>query len=383
MRDIKKNFILLYFSKLFMKKQVLFLIITTLFLVSCSVQSQQTNLGIIDMFNCKEDHVCMDGITEQILEVKAAKELLKELDKIGKTNNEVLIGCHPLAHSIGRTIYKRAQDLQEVFEQCDHTCHSGCYHGAMERVFFPDQGGHDMHVTPAMLREKTPSVCEQFQVGYGNLRFQCLHGLGHAVVFFSDYDLIEGLKLCDLLGTEWDRTSCYGGAFMENVVNVEKAKFLNNDPHYPCNSLEAKYQPSCYMMQTSRMLGLGLSYEEIGKECETLGETRDACMSSLGRDASNDARLNPDGAPVCETLKNERDTENCVRGLTNALNDNSWDGRYSFPYCESLANYKSYCFRTTLVYLRDSLRVPMDMVLESCSYAKDQVRCKTWVEDYY
>jgi len=72
----------------------------------------------------------------------------------------------------------------------------------VEGVFFSDAIGIP-HVTSDALREKVPTVCENFDYGaHGDTRFQCLHGLGHATLLFTDYNLTESLKICDLLPSQ-------------------------------------------------------------------------------------------------------------------------------------------------------------------------------------
>ena len=349
--------------------------------VSMNTIKSGSEIGVLGMFRCGSDGVCMDSAAESLLQAKSAKELLAQLDELGKKNGEVLLQCHPITHSIGRMLYKKLsgekKNIGDAFQQCDHTCHSGCFHGAMERVFFSDDSIGAPHVTSDALREKVPTVCENFDYGvHGNIRFQCLHGLGHAVLFFADYNLTESLKICDLLSSQWDQTSCYGGTFMENVHAINKSKrYLTDSPHFPCNAVEENYKGACYIMQTTRMLELGLSYEGVAKECESAGDYRNMCMQSLGRDASNDARTNKSTA-VCTSLSTEADRQYCITGLVYALSDNSWDGRYAFPYCDSLLySYIEFCYKTTVSYLLNSLYISKATIINSCKAHSSYADC--------
>lgn len=341
-------------------------------------------ISVLDIHRCNNNVTCMDGISGILLESKSAKELLAELDDLGKTDSSILVQCHPITHSVGRSLYKKLSEegkhIADVFQQCDHTCHSGCFHGAMERLFL--SASQDGHITPQILREKAPTICTSFEYGLeGNLRFQCLHGLGHAILFFNNYNLTDSLKICDLLSIEWDASSCYGGTFMENLVAFDKSKrYVNSDPHFPCNALEEKYKEACYMMQTSRMSELGLSDTDISKECEKAGKYRGACMQSLGRDRSNIARNDPKLATVCTTLNNTNGTQACINGLIYALIDNSWDGRYAFPYCDTLPNnYLFYCYNTSIAYLKNSLHINKTTILNSCTNYSNYLNCTTLV----
>ncbi len=63
------------------------------------------------------------------------------------------------------------------------------------------------------------------------LRFQCVHGIGHGLTMFYAHNSAAGVGGCDLLREHWDRESCYGGAFMENIVNATASH------HHPAASL--------------------------------------------------------------------------------------------------------------------------------------------------
>ena len=343
---------------------------------------------VSDIFRCGNDANCMDTVAGSLLQTRDTRELLAELDELGKQDSQVLIQCHPIVHAIGRMSYKLSGNVGDAFQLCDHTCHSGCFHGIMERVFVPDQplaeGATTIHIPPQVVRDKVPTICEPFGFGLeGNMRFQCLHGLGHAVMFFLNYDLIVALNACDSLPSQWDQRSCYGGVFMENVVAVDKSKrYLSDEPHYPCNVIENKYITDCYAFQTSRMLELGLSYGQIGEECANAGKYRNTCIRSLGRDGSNDARRDPGSANICTNLAVESDRRQCITGLVYALADNSLDGRYAFPYCDNLGDdYSGYCYKTTISYLINSLYITKVTVTESCETYSSKSDCRDIVSN--
>ncbi len=363
-----------------MKKRFILFVLLVMSLTACQTIQKEPQKTILDMYSCNKDPTCMDKVAEEILKEKTAKEALKELDETGKVNNKVLVGCHPLAHAIGRELYRKTKNIGEVFRECDNTCHSGCFHGAMERIFFPSQDHEELqqHLTDEILREKVPKVCDDFSAySPGNLRFQCTHGVGHAITFFMDYNLTESLSICDLLPTKQDQEGCYGGSFMENVVASEKEKrYLSQDPHFPCNAIEEKYKPSCYLMQTSRMMELGLSYEEILKQCQSLTDYRAVCLQSLGRDMSNDVRQDPKKGRTC-LIDNTAERQACMRGILYALDDNSWDGRYSFPYCDNVpSEFRQECYGISVKYLETSLSLPRKKIKQSCSYSLNKESCE-------
>jgi hypothetical protein len=239
------------------------------------------------------------------------------LDELGKVDAKVRSDGHVLAHAVGIAAGKRSRDITASFPQCSETFQSGCYHGIIQAYF----AGLD-----SIGATETNALCQPFRLRESDrwLRFQCVHGMGHGLTMLYNHDLPRGLSGCDLLAEDWDRHSCYSGAFMENIVNVQMphhpASELAHkssgdhdsmegmegmegmshsppsfkpidpaDPLYPCSALADRYQTACYEMQTSVML-----YENHGdiagaaKNCESAPvKMRTICYVSLGRDVSS------------------------------------------------------------------------------------------------
>lgn len=354
-------------------KGALVYLIAGLILVIANHQSQPSfneskASGIYDVLNCVPDAGCMDKASESLLSSKSTKELLAELEKLGKEDNRVLLECHRITHSIGRSTYKLAKNFGEVFQQCDHTCASGCFHGAMERIFSVENPDDFSHIDPKLVKEKVPVVCEEIKSNsFGNPRFQCVHGLGHSLMFFYSYNLTKALETCEVLQSQWDRDSCYGGVLMENIQAADKSKrYLNDNLHFPCNVLEERYKHHCYHEHAARMLEFGLSYEEVGKECEKTGNYSSICVKGLGRYASNDVRQGK-SVTVCTNLTLETDRQQCITGLVYALVDSSLDGRYTFPYCDTLpSKYVDFCYRAAISYMTKSLFIVKSTIINDC-----------------
>jgi hypothetical protein len=201
-------------------------------------------------------------------------------------------------------------------------------------------------------------------------------------MFFSSYDLDRALEACDALAGDWNRNSCYGGVFMENVVNAtnERKNFSPTDYHYPCNRVAAKYRHECYVMQSSRMVEMGLSLPRLFDECDKAGEYRNACVLSVGRDLSNEARVGESqtAARKCE-LAQDDDRVACVRGVVYALIDNTWNGRYAMPFCAALdqPSDQERCFNDSIVYLRTVFEKSSEEIQSDCArYAENSRGCR-------
>ena len=88
------------------------------------------------------------------------------------------------------------------------------------------------------------------------LLYQCVHGLGHGLMIYSGLDLPWSLQTCDRLQTDFDRVSCTGGVFMQNLDTEHGHLALPapKDPIYPCNAVAERHKVYCYLMVTSRIL---------------------------------------------------------------------------------------------------------------------------------
>jgi len=324
---------------------------------------------------------CLDRLFRATLKQHSTREALEWVAHLEATDADLRRDCHPIVHSIGRETFLRKGSIHEAFAVCDQTCHSGCYHGSVERFLRGDElyAQSNQHPSQWELQQKAISACDPNTPP--RVRYQCLHGLGHAIMFFSGYNLANALAVCDALKDDWSQNSCYGGVFMENVVNAAEGKtnFVADDPLAPCNRIDDKYRRECYGMQTSHMTAVGLSAEQILVECNKAGEFRGACAQSLGRDLSNYSRSGEHrtAATTCELATGDL-RRACVRGATYALLDTTWDGRYALPFCAALdgAVDRDACLAESVDYLRTTFEKSSTELAGECSrYAPEPQRC--------
>jgi hypothetical protein len=324
---------------------------------------------------------CLDDIFRNVLKTYTTKNVLKLVQRFEVEDAELRRDCHPIVHAVGRETFRIKGNIHDSFSACDQTCHSGCYHGAVERFLRGDEiySQVDRHPSQSELKQKAAVACDS-DVPV-KLRFQCLHGLGHALMFFSRYKLAPSLEACDALSEEWSRHSCYGGVFMENVFNStpELRDLSATDYHYPCNRIDPKYRSECYVMQTSRMTEMGLSISGLFEECQKSGEYDLPCTISIGRDLSNDVRMGQTRptANKCESVTGERRLA-CMRGVIYALIDNTWDGRYVLPFCVAFGDESDQqaCIKESIGYLRTTFQKSTEEITDDCSqYLGQPKRC--------
>jgi len=283
----------------------------------------------------------------ETLKSRGLPAALDELSALAAKDSEIEARAHDLAHMIGELAVAGQPNVSKVMRDCRDTFLYGCYHGAV-KAYFANRG-----------RTRPADVVGVCPADLGTLLlFQCLHGLGHGVLANLDYDLFRALIYCDVLGTENDRRSCYGGVFMENVVvaleqvagraTAERAEahvFLRpDDAQYPCDVVAEKYRPSCYQLQTTGMLLYnGRDYGKAALACDAAPAVHIAiCFESLGRDVSGDTlRDDSKVLATCDGLPS-RNRAGCFVGAVRNLLDSP---ERTMPFCSQAPGYaKSGCY---------------------------------------
>src|SRR3989344_370550 len=232
--------------------------------------------------------------------------------------------CHNRAHELGRMSYEEFGS--EIFKLVLPECHSGFYHGAIEAFFH--KNGTDG------LRANLSTICIDGLNGF--FTHQCLHGIGHGLMAWSDYDLPAALEYCNLLPTGSGQSSCRTGAFMENIVgsldNSPEAKrrghiskFVSDNPQYPCTIVKDEYKNDCYFLQTDRMATLSKTgFEGVARECEKAPDRyQSSCFASMGRTIGGQMRGKPaEAIRNCPFAQANKHRIQCILG---AGQDTFWD----------------------------------------------------------
>jgi hypothetical protein len=240
------------------------------------------------------------------------------------SGNGETIDCHQPAHYIGRVAFELFG--AQAIKYGSPSCHSGYYHGAIES-FLKEKG-------TVNLVKNVEDLCSVFNTSFG--KFECLHGVGHGLLAYEDYDLPKTIETCKKLSTDFDRRSCFGGMFMENVVTGEglgageshETEWLSKtDLHFPCNKINQDYgvQYECYQMQTSWMLWVfNYDFNKVKSECLNAREDMiPVCYKSFGRDAAGNSLRNvPSIVGNCGKIANNQEYySQCVIGALNAIID--------------------------------------------------------------
>ncbi len=308
------------------------------------------------------------------LRLVGGESLMEKLIK--ESGGGSTVDCHQEAHNIGRAAYEVFGE--KVFRWEIYECHSGYLHGAMEE-FLTQEG-------TAKIGEKISKLCGGFSTEFG--KFECLHGVGHGVLAFDDYDLPKALETCGTLNTDFEKKSCYGGAFMENIVVAEglgavpahKTTWVSQDPHFPCNAVAGDFdiQTQCYLMQTSRMLDISKrDFDFVNRECGRAPEEMTlTCYQSMGRDAAGQTLRDPKKiVTICDKAVG-RAKSKCLEGALYVIIEFWGENMTSQPVglCKEIkdSEEKSRCYNTIGIRLRDVFGESSGKKTEICGYGEEE-----------
>jgi hypothetical protein len=272
----------------------------------------------------------------------------KAMALFDKTFEEGDADCHRVAHAIGAASLARNKgNVARTFAEGSSSCWSGYYHGVLERSLVKAESR-----TPAALARVSRTLCDDPGVRRVNwLSYQCLHGLGHGLMISTGYALPLSLDTCRALRSDWDRTSCKGGVFMENITpsyGIRSPWLRDDDPVYPCNSVARPDKKMCYGMVTSRILRvIGLDWEGTAQVCAQV--ERDfvsTCFDSFGRDVSGQVSRDPNQiAQLCAVTRPHGGEDECVEAAARDISANFTNGKPAAVLCElAAARLRDGCF---------------------------------------
>jgi hypothetical protein len=285
-------------------------------------------------------------------------------DKFANSN------CHELSHAIGRaTVDLYSGDMPTVYSHGDTFCGSGYYHGAMESVV--------ARIGPDAILENANTLCNDLSGHqmYSVYHYNCAHGLGHGFMGIKGNELYDALRTCDALTDSWERNRCYGGVFMENVIDKDDpehpSKYLKADqPLYPCDVVGNDYKNECYQRQTSYALQTqDNDFSKVFDLCAKVDDDfRQACYQGLGWDAlvqslkqdNSDEATNGSTRTLCSLGRDYEARFNCVVGAVDYFIRNYYSDSQAKSFCGYLsADLRAPCLQEAEEYYT-SLEFPLE-----------------------
>lgn len=345
---------------------------------------------------------CIERALTSVIEPAGVDKAMRALLILSREEDVVSRDGHVFAHGIGIAAYKSPETVAETFSLCTADFQSGCYHGVIQ-AYFADSRGGDAGITPTKLND----LCQPYRTPDKRwLEFQCAHGIGHGVMAVESHNLLRALDSCDLLTDRFEKEACWGGAFMENVVNATQPHHMHvtrvadvdsahaaagheghdmpamagheghdmsakaghdmsamgheghgdaqpfmaldpREPLYPCTVVREHHRQSCYLMQTSAILFRNNGdFRDAAAQCGRAPEAyRNTCFISLGRDANSWGRGSRERAIAYCTAAPAVGQPWCIVGLVKNIVDVTADPNDGLSFCRMAPdNTRPACF---------------------------------------
>lgn len=329
-----------------------------------------------------ERQTCLASFASDLADRYAAADVLESLAAYETSQQIFVEDCHALAHNFGRERYERTGSVSAVFAEGSPVCLAGIFHGALEGYFIEkrqgayDLGNEETRVLVADVCEPKDSFKTEWE--YGN----CYHGLGHALMFFTDNDLPRALDFCSAVNFEDKRLLCYDGALMENDSAAKgvhpSAYYRADDPYYPCPILDAPYQRECYTYGIAhRFQGDTVQSAEVCRDVPS--EYRLGCFFSTGLHAVMNT-VDPEViARKCESIPEEEFMAACVEGAAASLALRvTPESGVTLAFCALLdARVAGACYETGIAAIREKIADPpaREALCEAITRATYRARC--------
>lgn len=322
-----------------------------------SMQAEVLRERIVDCNTSDNYKKCYIDMVRGLLkqyEIQVFLTTLKQLE----SDSEVFKYCHELTHYVGQEAYQLKGSIAEAYRTGEHVCYGGYFHGTLEGYFIErDLSIAEFGRDP--LKDLIVNICgKEGDFKTSILYRECLHGIGHGLMFLTNMDLPGSLALCDSFKNKSEAELCYGGVFMENSTSTTNPSHTSrwikkDDPMYPCNVLEEQYLGLCYEYQsiyfshlTSGPQGEN-NWQEVVDLCLQVPEKhQDGCFFIIGTNQPSVTSSASKMKENCNLIPTEVGRRECVVGVVVALS--GWyigNAQPMIEFCSLVdSKYKQSCF---------------------------------------
>jgi hypothetical protein len=346
------------FSKIKLNKIYIFFIVVALLIVTFSVlrfknknDSEQISGSFLK--NIEE------GITDPESEINITAEREKWSTLISKLGGDgaykefkkqysinIAGQQHSLAHLFGEILYEKI-GINGI-AVCDNNYGFGCFHGFFVSALSAKGS--------SILKDLDKACVERYGVGGSG----CQHGLGHGLVEYYGHNLDglnKSLNACENTTILGKKFGCTSGAFMEfNIIapvtvkktKLNKREFNENNPYFPCNKVEDKFQESCYFeLGQFWKVTLDSDYKKIGNLCLGIKDetNMESCYLGIGHIIvpSVDYDVSK-SVSTCQSMPDFNGRLLCISGVTWEMFSNEITRNQTKDACRTLpVDYLDQC----------------------------------------
>lgn len=232
-----------------------------------------------------------------------------------KTPEGVIGNPHDMAHLVGQLLFKTYRF--DGLSTCTPDFAFGCYHGLMEIAF----GGSSASKYKEQIKE-AENGCADTAPTTSPSHWSCIHGIGHGVATYRDYDLPPAIEDCRLVSKSV-QPYCFDGVFMEFSINAPENFYRKDEPLYPCTIVPEENKIGCARAQTQVMrMRLGLETREISRICQASDNANITyhCIDALGYFTAQIANRDPEKIiKGCQEIEDKKNSAQCLAAAAGEL----------------------------------------------------------------
>lgn len=259
-----------------------------------------------------------------------------------ETSRGVTGNPHDMAHLVGQLLFKERGF--DGLSTCDPSFAFGCYHGLMEVAFDKD----NPREFKANL-EKANDGCEAIGTTTSPTYWSCIHGIGHGIATFREYDMELSMDDCDFLPTGF-QTYCRDGVFMEFSISAPPSFYDRENPLYPCTVVAENAKSACARSQSKVMMSkFDMELKDVAATCIDSGNTNITyhCIDSLGYYVGQTSGGDEDRIILgCKTIEDNPSAAQCLAAAAGELVFQDYIGWHDSvkEICGSVeGNYRTLC----------------------------------------
>lgn len=307
----------------------------------------------------KQGTGCFKQLAKDLISQKIPLDEIYQVIRENETKSDFFSYCHTTLHFLGQEAYRQEGQVANALTKCSAVCFGGCYHGVLEGYLSDQKISFD---DDQKLAAEVPKICKKDQLKNPELFHECLHGIGHALMYVTSNHLPRSLKLCDNLEGKQQQDWCYSGVFMENSTSSTNSDHPSqyvrtDDPIYPCPIIEQKYQPMCYTLQSFYYATLvNFDLEKHISFCQSIDSKYQLdCFNAVGQtrvgNTTEVSEMNDD----CNQVAEDNFRRECIKGVAGALTSRyPGDFNQIIKFCNLIKSEdNSVCFSRLQQALRD------------------------------
>ena len=314
------------------------------------------------MADCKNDIHCPVLALDMVYNKTESRQImLGTFSDLILLHHESYYDCHDVAHHLGTWLYGYTRNVAEAKSYAPPlVCGGGVLHGIFQGYFATEQTHNVVDKNQITVTNLCPISEENINWIYER---ECIHGIGHGLTAFYDYNTTAAVDRCNEFGQQWAQSACARGVFMQNMVRYSETRtkvgdFDKHDLYFPCDRTVEEFLSHCYYYQQSYWLMInGDNVTDAFAKCDKISPSEFAkpCYQGMGAELAAVAYSKKELAiAACYLGEHARSYhDDCMRGMLRVVLDDDAKTDLGFELCSlSRLDFKAECYEIVGMWIK-------------------------------